>query len=66
MPIAQLADENWKHPIKEYLQLGLSLSLIRMILNPQLEQPLSYPSYQYFVRQDLELLELWQLQMGSN
>lgn len=29
--------------IKEYLQVGLSLSRIRMILNPQLEKPLSYP-----------------------
>lgn len=54
----------YREQIKEYLQLGLSLSRIRKNLNPQLEKPLSYPSYRYFVRQDLELLELWQLQMG--
>mgnify|MGYP001355753879 CR=1 FL=1 len=54
----------YREQIKEYLQLGLSLSRIRVILNPQLEKPLSYPSYRYFVRQDLELLELWQLHMG--
>jgi hypothetical protein len=29
---------------------------------PQLGKPLSYPSYRYFVRQDAELLELWQAQ----
>lgn len=55
----------YREQIKEYLQLGLSLSRIRMILNPQLEKPLSYPSYRYFVRQDFELLEIWQLHMGS-
>ena len=50
----------YREQIEEYLQLGLSLSRIRTILNPQLEKPLSYPSYRYFVRQDMELLELWQ------
>ncbi len=48
--------------IKEYLQLGLSLSRIRKIINPQLEKSLSYPSYRYFVRQDAELFELWRPQ----
>ena len=52
----------YREQIKEYLQLGLSLSRIRTILNPQLEKPISYPSYRYFVRQDAELLELWQAQ----
>ena len=50
----------YREQIEEYLQLGLSLSRIRTILNPQLEKPISYPSYRYFVRQDEELLELWQ------
>lgn len=45
--------------IMEYLQLGLSLRRIRTITNPQLDKPLSYPAYRYFVRQDPELLELW-------
>jgi hypothetical protein len=48
--------------MKEYLQLGLWLSRIRTILNPQLEKPISYPSYRYFVRQDVEFLKLWQAQ----
>ena len=46
--------------IKDYLQLGLSLNRIRTIINAQLDKPLSYPSYRYFVRQDPELLQLWQ------
>jgi DNA invertase Pin-like site-specific DNA recombinase len=48
--------------IKEYLDLGLSLRRIRSIINPQLERPISYPAYRYFVRQDPELLNLWQAQ----
>jgi DNA invertase Pin-like site-specific DNA recombinase len=48
--------------IKEYLELGLSLRRIRSIINPQLERPISYPAYRYFVRQDQELLDSWQNQ----
>ena len=51
-----------REQIKEYLALGLSLRRIRLIINPQLERPISYPSYRYFVRQDPELLQLWQAQ----
>lgn len=49
-----------REQIKEYLALGLSLRRIRTIINPQLERPISYPAYRYFVRQDPELLQLWQ------
>jgi DNA invertase Pin-like site-specific DNA recombinase len=52
----------YREQMREYLQLGLSLSRIRTIINPQLDKPISYPSYRYFVRQDNELLELWQAQ----
>lgn len=52
----------YREQIKEYLQLGLSLSRIRTIINPQLERPISYPSYRYFVGQDAVLLALWQAQ----
>ena len=48
-----------REQIKEYLALGLSLRRIRSIINPQLERPISYPAYRYFVRQDPELLQLW-------
>jgi DNA invertase Pin-like site-specific DNA recombinase len=54
--------DSYREQLKEYLRLGLSLSRIRTIINPQLEKPISYPSYRYFVRQDMELLELWQAQ----
>jgi DNA invertase Pin-like site-specific DNA recombinase len=48
--------------IKEYLKLKIPLRRIRSILNPQLDRPISYPAYRYFVRQDSELLELWKQQ----
>jgi DNA invertase Pin-like site-specific DNA recombinase len=54
--------DSHREQIKDYLQLGLSLSRIRTIINPQLERPISYPSYRYFVRQDAELQELWKAQ----
>ncbi len=49
-----------REQIEEYLDLGLSLRRIRTIINPQLERPISYPAYRYFVRQDPELVQLWQ------
>jgi DNA invertase Pin-like site-specific DNA recombinase len=36
--------------IQTYRKLGLSLSGIRKLINRQLEKPLTYNSYQYFVR----------------
>ncbi len=56
----------YREQIGEYLQLGLSLSRIRTILNPQLKRPISYPSYRYFVRQDADLLALWNAQRGNS
>ena len=55
----------YREQIKEYLQLGLSLNRIKAIINPQVDKPLSYPSYRYFVRQDAELLALWQAWRGK-
>ncbi len=49
----------YREQIKDYLKLGLSLRRIRIIINPQLVRPISYPAYRYFVRQDPDLLELW-------
>src|SRR3954452_25588378 len=51
-----------REQIKEYLKLKIPLRRIRSILNPQLAEPISYPAYRYFVRQDPELLDLWQAQ----
>jgi len=51
-----------REKIKEYLQLNIPLRRIHSIINPQLKGPISYTAYRYFVRQDPELLELWQPQ----
>lgn len=48
-----------RETIKEYLRLNVPLRRIRSMVNPQLERPISYPAYRYFVRQDSELLALW-------
>jgi hypothetical protein len=47
----RILDLHRKH-LEEYLELGVSLRRIRTIINPQLERPISYPAYRYFVRQD--------------
>lgn len=52
----------YREQIREYLKLRIPLRRIRAIINPQLATPISYPSYRYFVRQDPELLQLWQAQ----
>jgi DNA invertase Pin-like site-specific DNA recombinase len=52
----------YREQIKEYLELNIPLRRIHAIINPQLEKPISYNSYQYFVRQDEELLDLWRAQ----
>jgi DNA invertase Pin-like site-specific DNA recombinase len=52
----------YRKQIKEYLQLNIPLRRIHGIINPQLERPISYPAYRYFVRQDDELLAIWKQQ----
>lgn len=52
-----------RETIKEYLRLNVPLRRIRAMVNPQLERPISYPAYRYFVRQDAELHELWKQQL---
>jgi DNA invertase Pin-like site-specific DNA recombinase len=52
----------YREQIMGYLQLKIPLRRIRSILSPQLEKPISYPAYRYFVRQDPELFELWKQQ----
>jgi DNA invertase Pin-like site-specific DNA recombinase len=55
----------YREQIKEYLQFNVSLRRIRTMVNPHLEKPISYPAYRYFVRQDSELLQLWDQQSSS-
>lgn len=48
--------------IATYLKMGLNLASIRKIVNPQLEKPISYNSFKYFVQHDTQLVGLWQAQ----
>lgn len=49
-----------RNEILNYLQKGIDLASVRKLVNPELDQPLSYNSYKYFVQQDSELLAAWQ------
>jgi DNA invertase Pin-like site-specific DNA recombinase len=49
----------FRDQILNYLQIGLNLASIRTIINKQLEKPLTYTSYRYYVMHDEELLPLW-------
>lgn len=46
--------------ILKYLRRGIDLASVRKLINPELDQPLSYNSYKYFVTHDAELLAAWQ------
>lgn len=39
----------YKQQIQEYLHLGLNLSSIRKLINPQLQKPLSYQAFKYYL-----------------
>lgn len=51
--------DSHKEKIGDYLQMGLNLASIRKIINPQLEKPISYNSFKYFVEHDSELVQIW-------
>jgi DNA invertase Pin-like site-specific DNA recombinase len=48
-----------KNQIKQYLKLDLNLAAIRKIINPQLDRPITYNSYKYYVQHDPDLTPLW-------
>ncbi len=50
----------YREQIQAYLQVGLSIAAIRMLINKQLDIPLTYNSYKYFVLND-EQLRIYQL-----
>ena len=56
----------YQEQIKDYLEMGLNLASIRKIINRQLERPISYNSFKYFVQHDKVLFELWQAQREGN
>lgn len=48
-----------RNEILKYLQRGVDLATVRKLINPELEQPISYNSYKYFVEHDPELVTAW-------
>lgn len=50
--------DDYKEQIKEYLEMGLSMTSIVKIINRQLPKKLTYCSYSYYVKHDFELLKL--------
>lgn len=38
--------------LKKYLELGISVASIMKIINPQLEKPVSYHTYHYYIKSD--------------
>ena len=52
----------YREQILEYLQMGLNLAAVMKIINPQLEKPITYNAYRYFVQHEEELLKAWKIQ----
>ena len=52
----------YKQQIRDYLKMGLNLAAIMKIINPQLDKPITYNSYRYFVQRDEDLFRAWQTQ----
>jgi DNA invertase Pin-like site-specific DNA recombinase len=50
----------YRDQILDYLKMGLNLAAIMKIINPQLEQPITYNSYRYFVQREEVLHLAWQ------
>lgn len=50
----------YREEILAYLQKGVDLATVRKLVNPELDRPISYNSYKYFVKHDPELLAAWQ------
>ena len=48
--------------ILTFLQRGVDLANVRKAVNPDLERPISYNSYKYFVLRDPELAAAWRSQ----
>lgn len=49
----------YRDEILRYLQKGIDLASVRKLINPELEQPISYNSYKYFVEHDPDLVSAW-------
>lgn len=51
-----------RNTILTFLQRGVDLANVRKAVNPDLERPISYNSYKYFVQHDPELAAAWRSQ----
>jgi DNA invertase Pin-like site-specific DNA recombinase len=49
----------YREQIKKHLEAGLPVPSIMKLINPHLEQPLTYNSYRYFIDRDDELRALY-------
>lgn len=52
----------FKQQILDYLKMGLNLASIMKIINPQLDKPITYNSYRYFIQREESLSQAWQTQ----
>ena len=52
----------YRDEILKYLRLGIDLASVWKLINPNLEQAISYNAYKYFVEQDPELVTAWRVQ----
>ncbi len=51
----------FKDQIKQYLELSLPISSIEKIINNQLDTPITYNSFKYFIRHDADLLKTYKI-----
>jgi DNA invertase Pin-like site-specific DNA recombinase len=49
----------YRAEILKYLQKGIDLATVRKLINPELERPISYNPYKYFVEHDPDLVAAW-------
>jgi DNA invertase Pin-like site-specific DNA recombinase len=54
-----------KDRILEYLEMRLNLAAIMKLVNPELDNPVTYNTFRYFVQHEKDLLNAWQIQRVS-
>ncbi len=54
--------EPYRDDILNYLQKGLNVAGIMKLINPQLNKPVTYNTYRYYIRNEDELYRVWRSQ----
>ncbi len=49
----------FKAEILGYLEQGLNIAAVMKLINPQLEQPVTYNTFRYYVRTEDDLRQAW-------